>query len=83
MSERLAVVILAGIDEFTTRARLTCRGRGGDETRRTAGREGISRLHFFLLIPFNSLLERESRASMGKAAKKDGGDPEDMRGAKR
>ena len=37
----------------------------------------------FLLIPFNSLLERESRASMGKAAKKGGGDPEDMRGAKR
>jgi hypothetical protein len=35
------------------------------------------------LIPFNSLLERESRASMGKAAKKGGGDPEDMRGAKR
>jgi hypothetical protein len=28
-------------------------------------------------------LKRESRASMGKAAKKDGGDPEDMRGAKR
>jgi hypothetical protein len=36
-----------------------------------------------LIPPFNSLLERESRASMGKAAKKDGGDPEDMRGAKR
>ena len=47
LSERLAVVILAGIDEFTARARLTCCGRGGDETRRTAGREGISRLHFF------------------------------------
>ena len=35
------------------------------------------------MIPFDSLLKRESRASMGKAAKKDGGDPEDMRGAKR
>ena len=82
MSGRLAVVVLAGINECTGRAFDLSRAR----RRRDASHRGPGG-HFptplFLLIPFNSLLERESRASMGKAAKKDGGDPEDMRGAKR